>query len=214
MSARLDHLVVAAADLDWLCGWFLGRTGVEPTPGGAHDGWGTRNALVGLGPSTYLELIGPDPEQPDHGRKPRPFGINDLAPRTAELVTFAVAVDDLDAVVADVAALGLDPGPIASMSRVRPDGVRLSWRLATPPLADHGGVQPFTIEWGEGTPHPASSLSHPCSLAELSLGSPDAATIAELLERLGLEIGVASTERPMLSATINCPAGVVELGNR
>ncbi len=212
MQAQIDHLVVAATDLGWLCDWWRELTGVDAAPGGAHPGWGTRNALVGLGSGTYLELIGPDPDQPDPER-PRPFGIDGLAPQSASLVTFAVAVEDLEGAVALVREHGLDPGPITPMSRVRPDGVRLAWRLATPVLATHGGLQPFLIEWGDETPHPSTALSAGVRLVGLTLAGPDAEPIGALLSDLELGIGVAPADRPMLSATLASPNGMIGLGN-
>lgn len=43
---------------------FAGLTGVQPVSGGSHQGMGTTNFLVGLGAGAYLEIIGPDPNQP------------------------------------------------------------------------------------------------------------------------------------------------------
>ncbi len=100
------------------------------------------------------------------------------------------------------------------MSRVRPDGVRLAWRLATPALAAHGGLQPFLIEWGESTPHPSAGLPAGVSLAGLSLAGPEAGPIDALLHDLGLGIGVTPADRPMLSITLASPNGMVGLGNR
>ena len=124
-------------------------TGVRSIPGGPHVGLGTTNELIGVGPSTYIELIGPDPEQPDHDG-PRPFGINGLL--EPALVTWAVAVADIDVALANVTAAGIDPGESLPMSRVRPDGVKLSWHLAVPPSTDLAGIMPFSIDWGANTP--------------------------------------------------------------
>src|SRR5262245_26246914 len=84
--ARVDHLVYATPDLKLGIDRTEELFGVRATPGGQHPGSGTRNALVALGPSAYLEIIGPDPEQ-SKPSNPRRFGIDDLkAPR---LVTWA-----------------------------------------------------------------------------------------------------------------------------
>ncbi len=214
MATQIDHLVLAATDLDWLRRWWFERSGVEAVDGGAHDGRGTRNALVGLagavGDTTYLELIGPDPGQPAPA-SPRSFGIDELPPNQARLVTFALSVDDLEAAVEIVAATGFRPGGIISMSRVRPDGVRISWRLAVPDPAEHGGAQPFLIEWGS-TPHPSSTLPGGASLQSLAVSSPASDRLAAMFGALGVTIGVEASDRPMLSATITSPRGPVDLG--
>ncbi len=214
MPAQIDHLVIAATDLEWLERWWIEKSGVDPTPGGAHDGRGTKNALVGLtgpsNPTTYLELIGPDPDQPDPAH-PRAFGIDDLDPETAKLVTFAVSVDDLEAAVSTVASVGLEPGPIMEMSRLRPDGVRIAWRLAVPDLGVLGGTQPFLIEWGS-TPHPSASLGDGAQLQSLSIHSPVAEQLRSMFEALELSIGVEAADRPMLTAQIQSPNGRLDIG--
>ena len=122
----IDHLVYATVHLAQTVNELNSRFGVTLTPGGQHVGLGTRNFLADLGDSRYLEVIGPDPEQPAPNQ-PRPFGIDDLAePR---LVTWAARVSDLDEAVRRARAAGYDPGPIVSMSRDSGDGVPLHWRM-------------------------------------------------------------------------------------
>jgi hypothetical protein len=71
---------------------------------------GTANFLVGLGASAYLEIIGPDPDQPQPvgGRW---LGIDRLtAPR---IVTWAIRTADIDG---SVAAEGLVRARVSSRS--------------------------------------------------------------------------------------------------
>src|ERR1700675_1731706 len=130
VGAAIDHLVYAVPDLDAAIDVLAARTGVRATPGGKHVELGTHNALIALGADTYLEIIAPDPEQPPPAM-PRPFGLDALT--TPRLVTWAVKAPDIDARVAAARAAAYDPGVVRSMSRNRPDGIRLAWRLTLTP---------------------------------------------------------------------------------
>jgi hypothetical protein len=205
--ARLDHLVHATPDLAATVADFTRRTGVAPVEGGVHTGLGTRNYLVGLGGTGYLEIIGPDPEQPAPPG-PRPFGVDGLdAPRT---ITWAISPPDLDAAVAAARARGYDPGAVRAMSRRRPDGTLLEWRLTDGATAHPSGLVPFLIDWG-ATPHPTSSGLPVTPLLTMSATAPDPDEIRPLLSALGTELTL--TAGPVgLSFTVETPRGPVAFG--
>lgn len=204
IPAHLDHLVLATPELAATVADFARRTGVTPAPGGAHVGFGTRNHLVSLGGSSYLEIIGPDPEQsaPDG---PRPFDVDELA--FARTVTWAVGPPDLDAAVVAARARGYDPGPVRPMSRRRPDGTLLEWRLTDGDTAHPSGLVPFLIDWG-ATAHPTATGLPVTPLLRLSATAPDPDEIRPLLSAVGAELVV--TEGPVgLSFTVDTPRGPV-----
>ncbi len=203
-----DHLVIAGPNLAELVRLVEESTGVRSVPGGPHLGLGTTNELIGVGPSTYVELIGPDPKQPDH-QGLRPFGINELTEPT--LVTWAVAVSDIDAALAGVVAAGIDPGQSLPMSRVRPDGVKLSWHLAVPPSPDLGGVMPFSIDWGAETPHPAGSLSPDLEIVDLTLSHENPQPIKAAIAAIAEGAITIATGPPTMSVTLRGPGGDLRL---
>ena len=205
--SRIDHLVYATPNLATSVEQIERLLGVRAVPGGQHPGAGTRNALIGLGDETYLEIIGPDPDQPKPPR-PRRFGIDELkAPR---LVTWAVKGADLGAIAENARRHGVDLGQVQSGSRRRPDGVLLSWRLTVSPALTADGIVPFFIDWGK-TPHPAASLPKGCVLVALRAEHPDANRIQADLSALGFDLRVDAGSAPALIATIRTPHGDVEL---
>jgi hypothetical protein len=207
VEPRLDHLVYATPNLAATVTEFRAATGLDPAPGGRHVGRGTRNLLVGLGPSSYLEIIGPDDELAPEPGQQMPFGIADLeAPR---LLTWAVHPVDLEAAVAASAGAGADLGAIAAMGRDRPDGVRLAWRLATTYPAPFGGVTPFLIDWGTG-PHPTAADLPNARLFSLRGMHPDPAVVTPVLDAIGVHLPVDAGPAGLV-AVIDTPAGAVEL---
>ncbi|MEO6571626.1 MAG: VOC family protein [Ilumatobacteraceae bacterium] len=203
----LDHLVYAAPDLDSAVAAFAAATGVIPEVGGSHTDLGTRNALVTLGDS-YLELIGPDPGQPEPAVA-RPFGIDELdGPR---FVAIGLRPDLGQSIVELVKAarlVGFDLGEAFAMQRRGPDGIQLHWRLTMPRL-DLGPGVPFLIDWGD-TPMPSGTIGPKAELVELQVTDRRSDTIRSLHAALGSEIvvlDVADRTPPAIRATIRGPRG-------
>jgi hypothetical protein len=207
LLARVDHLVYATPELNRGVEEIEKLLGVRATPGGQHPGRGTRNALIALGPASYLEIIAPDPEQ-SPPKTSRPFGIDRL--KESRLVAWAAKGIDLERLRGEAARKGASLGEIMSGSRRRPDGVLLSWRYTDPQTVLADGLVPFFIDWGQ-SPHPARTAAAGAALIDLRAEHPDAQRVQRLLRELGLDLSVQQGAKPALIATINGPRGRVEL---
>lgn len=206
-ASRADHLVYAAPDLKVGVDSIEKLLGVRASPGGQHPGAGTRNALVALGPATYLEIIGPDPDQPAP-KGPRRFAIDTLkAPR---LIGWAAREGNLEGLAEAAVKNGVTLGDIGSGSRKRPDGVLLSWRFTSPATVLGDGLVPFFIDWGT-SPHPAATAATGAKLVDLRGEHPQAESVRKMLLSLGLEMPLTQGWLPALVATIECTKGRVEL---
>ena len=203
---QADHLVYATQDLDATVDELAARLGVRASPGGKHPGIATRNCLLSLSDTCYLEVIGPDPEQasPDF---PRPFGIDELA--APRLVTWAIKEPDLEGRIARAREAGYDPGEIMPLSRQSPHGL-LEWRLTMRPERAAGGIVPFLIDWGR-TQSPALTSAEGCTLRDLRAEHPDPDDVRRLLATLDVEIEVEPGPEPAMIAVLTTPNGDVEL---
>lgn len=202
----IDHIVYGVPDLDQGVADLQRRLGVRAAPGGRHVGAGTHNALLGLGGVSYLEIIALDPER---GPDARPsFGLDTLTqPR---LVGWAMRADDLDQVVARSRAARFDPGDVHPLSRARPDGVRLDWRLTRAPDDHPGFTVPFLIDWMEAQ-HPSQTSPQGVTLASFRIVHPQPARIQAALDALGAGVNVKPGPAPALVAVLDGPAGRVQL---
>lgn len=206
-AAALDHLVYAVPELVDGARRIEGLLGVPTEPGGTHVGRGSHNRLIGLGPDRYLEIVGPDPEQPAPGA-PRWFGLDGL--RAPRLVTWCMKATGLAASVERGRAAGIELGEPTVASRLRADGTELSWTF-TDPLADRaGGVVPFLIDWGDSE-HPGRGLAPVCSVLDVRVEHPEPESVSRWLTALGLDVTVRRGHAPLVVASLETPNGVVEL---
>ena len=203
---QLDHLVYAVPDLAAGVAEFAARTGIAPVPGGRHPG-GTANYLVRFGPTSYLEIIGPDPAA-DSAERPHAFGLDTLTePR---LVTWAVHPNDFEKTVSSAREHGYDPGEIEPLSRRTPEGVLLSWRLTRRAESAANGLVPFLIDWGS-TVHPARSDLPQLHLTSFTATHPDPPAVQRDLAAIGVDLDVTAGPRAALQALLDSPLGPVTL---
>jgi hypothetical protein len=203
---RLDHLVYATRDFAATVDALAAQLGVRAAPGGQHPGLGTRNAILAIGPVSYLEIIGPDAAQPPPAA-PRWFGIDALvAPR---LVAWAAKDASLEARAAEARAAGFPIGQVEGGSRQRPDGRLFTWSFTHPRVLAAEGVLPFFIHWGAGA-HPVQDAPKGVQLVSLRAEFPEPDRVLALLETFGLSMNV--TRGPArLYAMLDTPRGAVEL---
>ena len=188
----------AVPDLEDSMAEIASITGIVPSDGGVHPGNGTRNALLGLSNSSYLEIIGPDKKQ----NLENTLGELLVSKNTSGIRAWAVAFSDL-ALVADVAQdLGFRVRERKEMSRKTPEGSLLEWELL---FLDGGPLLPFFIDW-KGSEHPARKAPSGCGLSELSISAEEPKVYQELLNKLQLEVSISEGE-PAISAIIRSPKG-------
>ena len=226
MTARIDHLVIAARTLDEGVRWCEAIFGVAPAPGGVHPLMGTHNRLMKIAtvdfPRTYFEIIAIDPKA-----KPalaagshRWFDLDDallqagLARGGPQLVHFVAEVPDAAAAVQALAHQRIDRGRVLEASRDTPAG-RLAWQIT---VRDDGqrlmyGTLPTLIEWG--AVHPTDSMAESgVRLRSLALSHPRAGDLEAAIEAIGLSGVPVNTGAPNLRAVFDTPRGTVTLDSK
>lgn len=206
----VDHIIVAVDSLERGIELLRQATGVTATFGGTHPGRGTQNALIALGPRTYLELLAPNPADPERGTE-----------RVAEYAEFraltpagwAAQSDDAVAMREAFTARGLPGGDAAPGSRVTTAGDTLRWATIAPwPEGVDWSVLPFFIEWVAPTPHPATTTPTGCTLVGMQVRTPQADTVRSLLRRADLQVAVVQADSSALRFELDCPTGRVTIG--
>lgn len=205
VPARVDHLVYGAPSLSEGVERIAELLGERPVAGGRHPRYGTHNALLSLGPSTYLEVIAFDPEleRPDG---PAAFGLDGLdEPR---LVTWALRTPRIDELAHAARVVGV--GTVEAGSRRKPDGTTLSWKLTDPRALPLDGAVPFLIDWG-ATPHPATTTPPGGALVGLHLEHPEVSDVQAALAVLDVTMVVRYASTKTFVATVRTARGTVTI---
>jgi len=207
VPTSLDHLVYASPSFERSLDHIEGTFGVRPLPGGTHPAWGTRNAILPLSPTTYLELIGPDPGRSPNAR-PLIFGLATLT--SPRLVTWAAKGTHLGILVAKAMTRGIRLGLPTPGTRQQPDGTILSWELTDPLQVPESGPVPFFIDWGP-SPHPAGLAPATIALTDFHAEDPDPESLRFKIQALGLDLRIEPGSRSSLVATFRTPRGLATL---
>jgi len=200
-----DHLLLGSPDLELGIAWVEDRAGVRATVGGVHPGVGTKNALISLGESTYLEIISPDPDQDTFS-----FPIDLPGLSEPRLVAWAVQVDDLKKLAYEAGSEELD---FRDGARRTPEGESLSWktmriknRFGSPEVEPF----PFFIEWGGDSQYPAVSSPGGCRLLGIEITHEDPVGFENALADFGVG-GKVREGAGRIVATIETPRGTIEI---
>ncbi|MDD3446312.1 MAG: VOC family protein [Zavarzinia sp.] len=184
MIIGLDHIVVVVPGLEAAVARYR-ALGFEVTPGGRHS-TGTENALIGFGDAGYIELLAFATPNPAHRWAPiLGFG--------GGFVDVCLSSDDIAADRAIYEAAGIAMQPEMAMSRTKPDGTEIAWKLSIPkpPFA---GAMPFLIEdltpVAARRPAPRAHANGVTGIARVTYAEAD---VAEAAIRWRTILGTAGT---------------------
>ncbi len=233
MKTHIDHLVVAAQNLEQGVQWCETTLGITPAAGGSHALFGTHNRLFKIAtpanPMAYLEIIAIEPgaKGPANPNAKRWFDLDDATLKTAiaiepQLVHFVVNTQDIAAALSALKAQGIDRGPALTASRHTRKGV-LQWQISVREDGQRlfNGTLPTLIQWGKSGDaeplrlHPRNSLPRSgISLKNIAVSHPNAAKLQTAYSAIGL-MGVEVSEGlANIVATLQTPKGLVQLHSR
>lgn len=204
-DCKLDHLVVAAADLDTGRRYIEELLGVTTEAGGRHETIGTHNRLLRLGDDQYLEIIAVDPDAPPPER-PRFFALDDPAMQAAvqacpRLVTWVARAADIEKAAARAP---YDQMEIRDMARGD-----LRWRLTFTPDGSlpFEGALPLLIQWQSEQMPPQRLPDSGCALKRFVVQSPHMQRVQQVLRDLNLtSVELDHSVQTGFAATLSTPA--------
>ena len=203
-SAVIDHFILAINDMERGVAEFERMTGVRPVFGGVHPGRGTQNALASLGDGRYIEVLAPDPKQPNP--KQPIEGLTAL--KTLTPSGWALGTTDTFALQArlngrEIETTGNMPG-----SRALPDGSRLEWSTFGVARPNHRWM-PFFIKWNDPAKQPSRTAPGGCRLESVTIEDPNPDPLTHVLATAGLKSALTKSDASRMTIVLQCPKGRV-----
>lgn len=202
--AVIDHVILAINDLERGVADFERLTGVRPVFGGVHPGRGTQNALASLGDGRYIEVLAPDPKQPN---PKQPIG-GLMALKTLTPSGWALGTSDTFALQArlngrEIETTGNMPG-----SRALPDGSRLEWTTFGVARPNHPWM-PFFIKWSDAAKQPSRTAPGGCRLESVQIEDPNPDPLTHVLATAGVKVTLTKSDASRMTIVLQCPKGRV-----
>ena len=204
---KIDHIVLATGALQQTSEELEALSGVKPNYGGKHGDGQPENTLLSLGERQYLEILGTQPGA-DPNEDWVAFCLNSPKPR---ILTICFSPDiDMPALADRAKEIGLTDTDLVAGSRVRPDGVELSWQLCLPQHSALGFRFPFFIDWA-GSAHPSQTAPTGLTLKAVSLTHPNPGELETVSEHLHLPIALKQGSEVFFQADLEGPKGAFTL---
>jgi hypothetical protein len=204
---ELSQVILGTRDLDDATRR-MEALGLTVLDGGVHPGVGTANRVIPLG-RQYLELLGVVDEAEARAGW---YGRALLAAIAGgdRLVRWSLRTDGIEAVAT---RLGLSAEP---RQRVRPDGVRLTWKAAgIAPTAELGWL-PFFMQWDDPAQYPGgqpvrhASGAHGVAWIEVATPAPD--RLARWTEGAEVPLRLTPGEPGLRRVALAADAGEIVIG--
>jgi catechol 2,3-dioxygenase-like lactoylglutathione lyase family enzyme len=200
----IDHIAYVASDIEKAKDTLVKHLGIEPVGGGGHWNLGTHNYLMSLGGRQYLEIAGPNRNNPVDSPLSRYLDMQ----ITPDVMMFAVETDDAPKLAKSFTKRGIKVSEW-SESRTAPDGTVLNYRGFS--VVDHPfkGLVPFYIEWVD-CDHPGVTSPQGASM-EIAICHPEPAELQTFYDRIDFELKVTFSNKPGILVKISSKSGVVIL---
>jgi len=208
MKRAIDHIVYCVPDLEEGIEKIRNLFGVQPIWGGRHLNRGTKNALLNLGNSCYLEILAADEDNVDF-RGNRWMGIDLIdAPRITRWSLKSENLIEDSRVLSDYAA---ELGAIDGGKRQTSNGQVLKWQMILPIASPSVDVLPFMTDWSQSESHPTDSLVEGCTLQKIELFHPQADLLHGTLIQLGTNVKITKDTSVRIVIHVHTPNGLVTL---
>ena len=200
----IDHIVLAAPDLEEAMEQFEKMTGIGAVVAGSINGLGIKCSRISFNDSSYIEIIAPDPKSSGPiGQLLKSKGITELTP-----FHFAIRSTKVEALKDEVKKFGYVPDHI-TMFGGHKDGTPMKWEMLYLYGHNMGGICPFFINWSN-TDHPCAKLPVVGKLKKFTIRAPETDPIHKLLDHVTIKGFNVEVGKPKLSFQFSSPEGTIK----
>ena len=208
MKRQIDHIVYSVPNLEEAMQELEDLTGIRPTFGGYHTTQGTKNAVVNLGNSCYLEILAIDEENLSIPA-PRWMGIDFL--EKPQITRWCLKSDNLTKDSQIVKAHQAEMGLIQGGQRKMTNGKLLTWEMILPVPSPQVEIVPFMTDWQHSEIHPTDTMPTEYEFLGLRFTHPDPHSLTAVLDQLNLEVDIVKAPELAIKMKMKTPNGIVEI---